>query len=90
MATVKIEESDGAQTVRLPEEYRLEAEEVRIRREGAGLRLEPVRNEDEDRLREWLALVRRNGGLDEDFVDAVLNERPGPEAYERPDIDLDP
>lgn len=81
--------SGRSQAVRLPKEYRFDTDEVVIRREGNAVILEAVQPEPEDKLAAWLKLIDDMGGLDDDFIDAVLNERPGPDSYERPDIDLD-
>ncbi|OYY89904.1 MAG: hypothetical protein B7Y45_10095 [Sphingomonas sp. 28-66-16] len=62
-----------SQAVRLPKEYRFEGKEVTIRREGDKVILEPNTESDEDWAR------RLSGSLDEDFVRAVLDDRPGPE-----------
>ena len=62
-----------SQAVRLPKEYRFEGKEVRIRREGRGIVLEPVEDDD-------VAWAERMAGLfDEDFARAVLDGRLGPE-----------
>lgn len=60
-----------SQAVRLPKEYRFEGKEVRIRREGNKVILEP---ESEDPLA-WLDGLEP---LDDDAVAAAL-DRPGPE-----------
>jgi len=83
-------EDDNGQTVRLPEEYRLDAKEVRIRREGEALVLEPVVAEPEDKLGAWLKLIEETGAFDDDFVEAAL-DRPkdfGP-GRRNDDINLD-
>ncbi len=69
--------SGRSQAVRLPKEYRLEAEEVRIRRHGNSLVLEPVPGN-------WHWLDEISGQLDKDFVQAV-NEPLGKQS--RPDLD---
>lgn len=43
MTTAKLFKSGRSQAVRLPKEFRFEGKEVRIRREGARVILEPVR-----------------------------------------------
>lgn len=72
------------QAVRLPEEFRVEGSELRIRREGKKIVLEPV---EEENGGEWIDAIA--GKLGEDFARAAL-DRPGPDSYERPDINLDP
>ena len=67
-----------SQAVRLPKEYRFEGKEVRIRREGDRIILEPAVDDG------W-AWVRSLGGLDADAAAAAL-DRPGPE---HPDNALD-
>ncbi len=67
------------QAVRLPEQFRVEGSELRIRREGRKIVLEPVEKD-----MNW---INRLEGLDEDAAATAL-ERPGPNSYERPDIDL--
>lgn len=71
-----------SQAVRLPKEFRFEGSEVEIRREGTKVILEPV-TEDDD----WVSRIA--GKFDEDFARAVLEDRPGPNDYERPDISFD-
>ena len=66
----KILWSGGSQAVRLPKEYRFDGTEVRIRRRGKAVILEPIPTD-----WRWLhELVER--GLDADLVEAV-EERPG-------------
>jgi antitoxin VapB len=77
MERAKIFWSGRSQAVRLPKEFRFDGEEVRIRRHGSAVILEPV-TEDWD----WLdSLV---GKLDQDFVEAA-NEQP--EQQQRPALD---
>lgn len=64
MAFAKIFWSGRSQAVRLPKEYRFEGGQVRIRREGAAVILEPL-----PQGWDWLASV--TGPLDEDFCAAV-------------------
>ena len=68
------------QAVRLPEQFRVEGSELRISREGRKIVLEPVEKD--------MSWIDRLEGLDADAAAAAL-ERPGPDSYERPDIDLD-
>lgn len=77
MTTAKVFWSGRSQAVRLPKAFRLDAREVRIRRHGAAVVLEPIPTD-----WAWLdALVRP---LDQDFLEAI-EEEPG--AQERPELD---
>lgn len=62
-----------SQAVRLPKAYRFDGTEVRIRREGDRVVLEPVVDEDDMAWAERMA-----GGFDEDAAEAAL-DRPGQE-----------
>ena len=75
----KIFWSGRSQAVRLPKEYRFATDEVRIRRRGATVILEPLPTD-----WSWLADLPGGDAVDQDFVDAV-NELP--EAQERPAVD---
>ncbi len=77
MDTAKIFWSGRSQAVRLPKDFRFEGEEVRIRRHGNAVILEPVASD-------WSWLDAIAGKLDDDFVQAV-NEQPGQQ--ERPELD---
>ena len=63
--------------MRLPKEFRFEGDEVRIRRHGDAVILEPI-------AEDWGWLDDLAGQLDDDFVQAV-NEKPGEQ--ERPALD---
>ena len=76
MATAKLFKNGRSQAVRLPKEFRFEGSEVRIRREGEKVILEPVPEG------EWDWLEEREPFSD-DFVEFVLNSRPGPDEYDR-------
>lgn len=76
-ATAKVFWSGRSQAVRLPKEFRLDAQEVRIRWQGNNLVLEPVA-EDWD----WLDAI--TGPVDADFEAAAL-DRSGDQS--RPDLD---
>jgi antitoxin VapB len=77
METAKIFWSGRSQAVRLPRAFRVDGREVRIRRRGRAIVLEPV-----PESWEWLdALV---GEVDDDFVSAAREQ---PEATERPELD---
>lgn len=69
--------SGRSQAVRLPKEYRFRGEEVRIRRHGSAVILEPVADD-------WSWLDAIVGKLDEDFVQAVDEQ---PKQQERPALD---
>jgi antitoxin VapB len=45
MATAKLFKTGRSQAVRLPKEFRFEGKEVRIRRVGAGVLLEPMKTD---------------------------------------------
>lgn len=77
METAKVFWSGRSQAVRLPKEFRFEGEEVRIRRHGASVILEPISND-----WEWLDALA--GPVDADFQHAV-GEQPVPQ--ERPNLD---
>ncbi len=74
--TAKVFWSGRSQAVRLPRAYRVDGREVRIRRRGRAIVLEPVPNS-----WEWLDAVA--GEVDEDFVSAAREQ---PEATERPEL----
>jgi antitoxin VapB len=76
-ATAKVFWSGRSQAVRLPKEFRLDAQEVRIRRHGNNLILEPVRDD-----WDWLDAIV--GDVDPDFEAAAL-DRTGDQA--RPSLD---
>jgi antitoxin VapB len=71
--------SGRSQAVRLPKDYRFEVDEVRIRRRGAAVILEPVPVD-----WSWLDALHGTGPLDEDAATAA-GEEPG--AQDRPDLD---
>lgn len=74
METTKIFWSGRSQAVRLPKAYRLEGEQVRIRRHGTAVILEPIPDD-------WAWLDALVGPVDEDFRRAVA-EQPAPEERE--------
>lgn len=76
MNTAKLFWSGRSQAVRLPKEFRLEGEEVRIRRHGNAIILEPVAND-------WRWLDSLAGDLDADFLQAAEEN---PEAQERDNL----
>ena len=78
METAKIFWSGRSQAVRLPKEYRFDVDEVRIRRQGDAVILEPITKD-----WEWLDAIA--GPVDQDFIDAA-NEQPTEQ--ERPSLDF--
>ena len=76
MKTAKVFWSGRSQAVRLPRAFRVDGREVRIRRRGRAIVLEPV-----PESWEWLDALA--GEFDEDFVSAVREQ---PEAKERPEL----
>jgi len=77
METAKVFWSGRSQAVRLPKNFRFDATEVRIRRRGAAVILEPV-------AQDWDWLERVIGAVDDDFVEAA-NAQPGEQ--DRPALD---
>jgi antitoxin VapB len=77
MQTAKLFWSGRSQAVRLPKEFRFEGEEVRIRRHGGAVILEPV-------AQNWDWLDAITAKLDDDFV-AAVNEQSKPQ--DRPALD---
>ena len=77
MQTAKLFWSGRSQAVRLPKEFRFDGAQVRIRRHGNAVVLEPIPED-------WAWLNSIAGELDADFVEAV-NEQPAPQ--ERPELD---
>ncbi|MGB7549038.1 MAG: type II toxin-antitoxin system VapB family antitoxin [Terracidiphilus sp.] len=78
METAKVFWSGRSQAVRLPKAFRFETEEVRIRRHGQAVILEPIATD-------WAWLDALVAPLDDDFVQAV-NERL--DEQERPALDF--
>jgi antitoxin VapB len=77
MSTAKVFWSGRSQAVRLPKEFRFASDEVRIRRRGSAVILEPVADD-------WAWLDTVGGKVDEDFASAV-EEPVSPQ--ERPALD---
>lgn len=77
MDTAKVFWSGRSQAVRLPKDYRLQADRVRIRRHGQAIVLEPIADD-------WGWLDALIGPVDADFVQAA-SERPAEQP--RPDLD---
>lgn len=78
METAKIFWSGRSQAVRLPKEFRFDTDEVRIRRHGNAVILEPIAHD-------WAWLDRVIGPVDEDFARDAC-EQPVPQ--ERPELDF--
>jgi antitoxin VapB len=70
MKTARVFRSGRSQVVKLPKGYRFEGQEVRIRRHGAAVILEPIPTE-------WAWLDELSGSLDADFAEAA-QEQPLP------------
>jgi antitoxin VapB len=77
MEIAKVFWSGRSQAVRLPKEFRVEGDEVRIRRHGAAVILEPI-------PADWAWLDALSGPLDADFQ-AGTHEKPLPQT--RPELD---
>ena len=89
--TAALIDDGDVQTVRLPEGYRLDAKEVRIRRDGDALVLEPVKREADDgaRQRYWDEIFANLGEpFDDDMVAAAL-DRPKDFGQGRRDEDIE-
>jgi len=56
MATAKLFWSGRSQAVRLPKQYRFDAEKVSIRRQGNAIVLEPIAND-----WAWLIVLKKSG-----------------------------
>lgn len=78
MDTAKIFWSGRSQAVRLPKAFRFEGEQVRIRRHGSAVILEPVSHD-------WAWLSDVAGPVDADFEKAVA-ESPGEAQRTRWDV----
>jgi antitoxin VapB len=75
--TAKLFWSGRSQAVRLPKEFRFDGKEVRIRRHGNSVILEPIPED-------WAWLDAIVGHVDDDFAAAVTEEPP---PQERPRLD---
>jgi antitoxin VapB len=75
--TAKVFWSGRSQAVRLPKDFRFDADEVRIRRHGRAVILEPVAND-------WNWLDEVTGPVDDDF-ELAAREQPSDQA--RPELD---
>ncbi len=67
METAKVFWSGRSQAVRLPKDFRFDTDEVRIRRHGNAVILEPLAHD-------WAWLVTVIGPVDEDFAEAVTTQ----------------
>lgn len=77
MDTAKLFWTGRSQAVRLPKAFRFDGEEVRIRRHGAAVILEPVATD-------WAWLAAVTGQLDEDAAQAAADQ---PGQQDRPALD---
>jgi len=78
MDTAKVFWSGRSQAVRLPKAFRLDADEVRVRRHGRAIILEPIASD-------WAWLDSVVGPLDDDFVQATREEWA---QQDRPNLDF--
>ncbi len=78
METAKVFWSGRSQAVRLPKAFRFETDEVRVRRHGNAVILEPVAHD-------WAWLDLLMGPLDGDFARAAAEQPP---EQERPGMDF--
>lgn len=62
-ATAKLFKHGRSQAVRLPKEFRLPGKEVRVRRFGRGVLLEPIER-DRETMEAVFAEIDRRGGVD--------------------------
>ena len=72
--TAKLFRNGNSQAVRLPQEFRFEGHEVRIRKEGDAVVLEPIISN----VKDWLADILRHP-LSEDFMADGRKQPPAPE-----------
>ncbi len=75
METAKVFWSGRSQAIRLPKEFRFDTDEVRIRRHGHSVILEPL-------AQDWTWLDSLMGPLDDDFVHAATEQPTGEERQE--------
>ena len=76
METAKIFWSGRSQAVRLPKDFRFDSREVRVRRHGNAVILEPI-------AEDWAWLDAVVGPLDDDFVRGVAEQ---PDEQGRPSL----
>lgn len=77
METAKIFWSGRSQAVRLPKGFRFQSDEVRIRRHGSSVILEPI-------AQDWAWLDALSGNIDQDFA-SFVNE--SADEQQRPGLD---
>lgn len=77
MDNAKVFWSGRSQAVRLPKDFRFDANEVRIRKHGSAVILEPLSDN-------WNWLDALSGQLDNGFAEAVQEQSP---QQERPALD---
>jgi antitoxin VapB len=65
--TAKIFWSGRSQAVRLPRQFRFDADKIRIRRHGSAVILEPI-------ARDWAWLEAVVGPIDDDFIRAATEQ----------------
>ena len=70
--------SGRSQAVRLPKDFRFEGEEVRIRRHGDSVILEPI-------AKDWAWLEPLSGPVDADFEEAATDH---PKSQDHPALDF--
>jgi antitoxin VapB len=78
METAKVFWSGRSQAVRLPKAFRFDTDEVRIRRHGSAVILEPI-------PRDWAWLDALGEPFDAEFVAATEEKLP---QQERPELDF--
>ena len=78
MQTAKVFWSGRSQAIRLPKAFRFHTDEVRIRRHGASVIIEPI-------AKDWAWLDALTGEVDEDFAAAALDRSAEPQ--ERPEVE---
>ena len=69
MKTAKVFKSGNSQAVRIPKEFRLEGEEVEIRKQGGSLILRP-------RKKSWAALIESLNKFSDDFMEDGRHQPP--------------
>jgi antitoxin VapB len=62
VATAKLFKHGRSQAVRLPKEFRIPGKEVRVRRIGRGVLLEPIEGDRRERIKAIFAEIDRLGG----------------------------
>ncbi len=69
MQKAKLFWSGRSQAVRLPKEFRFEGEEVRVRRHGSAVILEPIADD-------WAWLKDIQGRIPDEVLDAAMEQPP--------------